>query len=284
MVQRNHLQKGQTGLANLQPKTLLGKSRKDIARLTATITGHWHIGTHAMKMGLPFDSHCRSCKNEHEPETPKHLLCHSPALGRGRLKFFGKHELKSLHEVGCSKPEPLLKFPSYDSSDVVRGHRVITCVDEGSKVFLVDCVAKISETWNGLKIKIIPARDIPRRPRARIWLPKGQTDHEKLIRTLRVMSLDINTDDWVVLKAEQEMKVSQPFLLLINEECLAQLEAKESRLWYGVRRAKIKVFKNEPPDNILEEVDDTSGFLCDLILEEKDEAEHGTNPVNIQTT
>jgi len=27
-------------------------SRKDIAKLTATITGHWHIGTHAMKAGV----------------------------------------------------------------------------------------------------------------------------------------------------------------------------------------------------------------------------------------
>jgi len=47
----------------------------------------------------------------------------------------------------------------------------------------------------------------------------------------------------VVLKAEQEMKASQPFLLLINEECLTQIEAKEFRLWYGVRKAKIKVFR-----------------------------------------
>lgn len=87
---------------------------------------------------------------------------------------------------------------------------------------------------------------------------------------------DIKTNDWVVLKAEQEMKAIQPFLLLINEECLAQLEAKDFRSWYGVRKAKIKVIKNEPLDNILEEVDDTSGLLCDLILEEEDEAKPGT--------
>jgi len=63
------------------------------------------------------------------------------------------------------------------------------------------------------------------------------------------MNPDVKTDDWVVLKAKQDMKASQPFLLLINEECLAQLEAQEFRLWYGVRKAKIKFFLNEPPDN-----------------------------------
>jgi len=98
------------------------------------------------------------------------------------------------------------------------------------------------------------------------------------------MNPDIKTEDWVVLKAEHEIKASQPFLLHINDECLAQLEAKECRHWYGVRKAKINVFKNEPPDNILEEVNDTSWLLCDLILEEKDEVEPGTNPVNTQTT
>jgi len=79
----------------------------------------------------------------------------------------------------------------------------------------------------------------------------------------------VKTDDWVVLKAEQIMKSNQPFLLLINEECLTQLEENDHRLWYGVRKAKIKVFRNEPPDNTLEEVDDTSGLLNDLLLEEK---------------
>jgi len=78
------------------------------------------------------------------------------------------------------------------------------------------------------------------------------------------MNPDVKTDDWFVLKAEHEMKASQPFLLLINEESLAQLEVKEFRLWFGVRKAKIKFFCNEPPENILDEVDDTNGLFCDL--------------------
>jgi len=53
-------------------------------------------------------------------------------------------------------------------------------------MFFVECVAKFSKVWNGLRIKLIPATDIPRRPRARIWLPKGQSDYEKLVRTLRM--------------------------------------------------------------------------------------------------
>jgi len=69
-------------------------------------------------------------------------------------------------------------------------------------MFLVECVAKISEVWNGLRIKLIPDRDIPRRPRVRIWLPKGHSDHEKLAR---MMNPYVKMDVWAVLKAEQEM-------------------------------------------------------------------------------
>jgi len=73
----------------------------------------------------------------------------------------------------------------------------------------------LSEKWGGVETKLseLPARDIPRRPRAHIWLPKGQSDYEKLVRTLRVMNPDVKMDDWVVLKTEQKMKASQPFLL-----------------------------------------------------------------------
>jgi len=51
-----------------------------------------------------------------------------------------------------------------------------------------------------------------------------------------------------------------------------------------VRKAKIKVFRNEPPDNILEDVDDTSGLLCDLILEEKDDSKTSISPTDVQIT
>jgi len=90
--------------------------------------------------------------------------------------------------MDCVLTNPGSPIPSYDSSDVVRSHRVITCVNQGSRMFLVERIAKISEVWNGLTLKLIPARVIPRRLRARIWLPNGQSDYEKIVRTLRVMN------------------------------------------------------------------------------------------------
>ncbi|XP_070141589.1 uncharacterized protein [Drosophila kikkawai] len=41
--------------------------------------------------------------------------------------------------------EPTGQSPSFDSSDMVRGHRVIRCDDEFSRDFLADCVARLGK-------------------------------------------------------------------------------------------------------------------------------------------
>lgn len=74
--------------------------------------------------------------------------------------------------------EPTSPTPSSESLDMVREHRVTRCDDESSRVFLAECVAELSKAWKGFSISLVPAMEIPRRPRARIWLPKGQTNHE----------------------------------------------------------------------------------------------------------
>ncbi|XP_070075711.1 uncharacterized protein [Drosophila takahashii] len=72
-------------------------------------------------------------------------------------------------------------IPSFDSSDMVRKHRVIKCDDSLSRSFLAECIDKIENAWDGLSIRLVHAREIPRRPRARIWLPKEQTDQGKVL-------------------------------------------------------------------------------------------------------
>ncbi|XP_037732168.1 uncharacterized protein LOC119563037 isoform X2 [Drosophila subpulchrella] len=51
--------------------------------------------------------------------------------------------------------------PTFDSSYVIRGHRVIRCDDGFSKIFLEDCVAEIRKAWHGLRIRLVHASEIP---------------------------------------------------------------------------------------------------------------------------
>ncbi|XP_044249353.1 uncharacterized protein [Drosophila takahashii] len=105
-------------------------------------------------------------------------------------------------------------IPSFESSDMVRGHRVIKCDDSFSGFFLAECIAKIGNSWDGLSIRLVHAREIPRRPRARIWLPKEQTDQGKVLSLLRALNPEVHTEDWAILEVEKEMTTSQPFLFL----------------------------------------------------------------------
>ncbi|EDW98236.1 uncharacterized protein LOC6537989 [Drosophila yakuba] len=135
--------------------------------------------------------------------------------------------------------------PSFDSSEVIRGHRVIRCVDGFSKIFLEACVATIGASWDGLRIRLVHVSDIPWRPQARIWLPHGQTDHNRILTCLRAQNLDVDMSDWSILGAEEICKTSQAFLLLINRSCLPQLEALDYKVRYGIRMAKIEVILSE---------------------------------------
>nr|XP_041630358.1 uncharacterized protein LOC121501894 [Drosophila kikkawai] len=172
--------------------------------------------------------------------------------------------------------EPTGQSPSFDSSDMVRGHRVIRCDDEFSRDFLADCVARLGKAWKGISIKLVPARDIPRRPRARIWLPKGLSSHERVIKTLRAMNKGVDMEDWAILKAEREMKTSQPYLFLINQRCLEQLKAADNKVRYGIRKAKVKVFLDEPDDILEDEVEDANKLLDDLAI---DDSTPNTTPI-----
>ncbi|XP_036320510.1 uncharacterized protein LOC118735019 [Rhagoletis pomonella] len=84
-------------------KDLLMLSKGDLAAAVGLLTGHVAIGGHAERLGIPHNDFCRSCRNEEEPETLRHLLCECPALCRRRQKFMGSgffEDLTDIAEVG----------------------------------------------------------------------------------------------------------------------------------------------------------------------------------------
>ncbi|KNC32774.1 hypothetical protein FF38_10755 [Lucilia cuprina] len=74
------------------------------------------------------------------------------------------------------------KAPRFDSDEIHRGYRD----------FLSKCITKISDAWEGLSLKLIPAEEIPMRPRARIWLPKMTTETHKMLECLKRQNPNIH--------------------------------------------------------------------------------------------
>lgn len=160
--------------------------------------------------------------------------------------------------------------PSFSCEEVCRGCRVIKCADGFSREFLEKCVAKISNAFDGLSLKIILASEIPRRPRARIWLPKMKLNEGNIVQCLKLQNPGVPMDDWEVLKVEDQQRNSQPVLLLICNESLGALEQRGYKLKFGIRNAKLKIFPAAvAPDNNLEEGDEALRLLDELSLAEQ---------------
>lgn len=154
--------------------------------------------------------------------------------------------------------------PRFDSGEIHRGFRLIRCLDVFSKEFLGNCIATISDAWEGLTLKLIPASEIPFRPRARIWLPKMELDGHKLLEGLRLQNQNVPMDDWSVIRVEEPKNNSMSLVLAISEQGVVALEKLDNKLFFGIREAKVKVFR----PNGSNDVDEADQLLNNLQLEE----------------
>lgn len=78
---------------------LVALPRGDIARAVAMCTGHWPVGRHAARLGIPHNDYCRSCKDGAEEETLEHYLCECPALAGRRFALLGGYVLEGLGDI-----------------------------------------------------------------------------------------------------------------------------------------------------------------------------------------
>ncbi|XP_054745850.1 uncharacterized protein LOC129250240 [Anastrepha obliqua] len=107
--------------------------------------------------------------------------------------------------------------PGFDLVEVVRGCRVIKCDDQYSLHFLTNAIGEIQSSWEGLKLKLIPASEIPRRPRTRIWIPNMEFEAHQLIPYLQAHNRSVPIADWSIIKAEAPQNHCASFLLQITE-------------------------------------------------------------------
>ena len=91
-------------------KFLLNRKRSDLSKITAVLTGHWTVGVHAMRLGLPHNSLCRSCKEQSSEESVEHFLCNCPSLGHLRTKTLGEYFIDDLNQIGSASLSGLLHF------------------------------------------------------------------------------------------------------------------------------------------------------------------------------
>ncbi|XP_053968643.1 uncharacterized protein LOC128870069 [Anastrepha ludens] len=170
--------------------------------------------------------------------------------------------------VGHVMANPEGQTPGFDSVEVVRGYRVIKFDDQFSLHFLTNVIGKIQNSWEGLKLKLIPASEIPRRPRARIWVPNMEFQANKLILYLQAHNRSVPMADWSIIKAEAPQRHSRSFLFLITEESLEPLEKVGNKLQFGIRKTQLKIFRCANPEEHQDEVDGANELLTGMQLDD----------------
>lgn len=135
--------------------------------------------------------------------------------------------------------------PRFYTSEIHRGYRIIRCTDALSGELLGKFIAKISDAWDGLNLKLIQAKDIPMRPRARVWLPKVAAESRMVFEYLRLMNPEVPMDDWTMIHMEDSGNNSMSMVLSISESSVSALEAAEFKLFFGVGQAKVKILGNK---------------------------------------
>lgn len=89
---------------------ILRLDRSSVATLVGVLTGHCVIGIMANRLRVPTNDFCRSCRDEEEPESVRHLLCECPALQRRRLATLGRRFFEEMEEIGRLDPRCILDF------------------------------------------------------------------------------------------------------------------------------------------------------------------------------
>ena len=97
-------------ICKTRTKYVLALPRRDCRILVGILTGHCMIATHAFKLGITSEEHCRKCKETGALESLEHLLCSCPALSRNRHKHLGAFTFTSLMEVSNCSTSNLLNF------------------------------------------------------------------------------------------------------------------------------------------------------------------------------
>ncbi|XP_013118463.1 uncharacterized protein LOC106095712 [Stomoxys calcitrans] len=190
--------------------------------------------------------------------------------------FSKNHVVTSLwHEIECKLSAMVIDYilknsngsqlPSYNSSKLYRGCRLIKCMDEFSKSLIMDFVKAISNSWEGLNLKLIPAQDVPRRPCARIWLPPlTALSNHKLLKSLRLHNPSVPMQDWYIMRREITKNNSLCCLVLITEEGVSALKNIGYRLRFGIRNAKVKIIPAKVKSSNKESDDNASNLSDDI--------------------
>ncbi|KAL7725316.1 hypothetical protein ACLKA6_012645 [Drosophila palustris] len=127
-------------------------------------------------------------------------------------------------------PPPVCKDVGWFQGNV----KVIACNDERSAELYKTAVSNIGEVYPGAKLVAVNWKDVPVRPRARLWIPSSIKEPERLLKMLQRCNPGLPTHDWKVAKIEEMPEPTNQAVMILNKESFAPIDAAGGELNFGL--------------------------------------------------
>ncbi|KAI5709888.1 hypothetical protein M8J75_003940 [Diaphorina citri] len=135
--------------------------------------------------------------------------------------------------------------PQFNNCRLESGVLVMTCVNQATQKWLIDCVAKIGKCGE-IKLEVGVASKVLNTTKVITRLPKVMKDHpmEKVLQRLDIQNNDIKTEDWRLINTKTESNV-KTVVFLINEEELGKLKERGLSLYLGLEKIQFSIIEKK---------------------------------------
>lgn len=173
-------------------------------------------------------------------------------------------------EVLLSNPGPP---PSCTDAGWHQGQiKLIACDDERSVRLYKIAISKVGEVYPGAKLVAVDKKDIPSRPRAKVWVPSTPSDPGQIMQLFRACNPNLPTDKWKYVKTFDNNAVSDAepkratklILLLISDDSLEPLAKSDGEVNYGFGKVKVRTYRADMTDNLASEDEDVDNNEDDM--------------------
>ncbi|XP_069968493.1 uncharacterized protein [Bactrocera oleae] len=155
-------------------------------------------------------------------------------------------------EVLLSNPGPP---PSCADAGWYQGQiKMIACDDERSVQLYKAAISKVGEVYPGAKLVAVDRKDIPSRPRARVWIPATPSQPDQIMQRIRACNPNLPTEGWRFVKAFDDpaaesgvetKRATMQILLLLTKESVEPLAKSGGEINYGFTKVRVMTYKSD---------------------------------------
>nr|XP_036218957.1 uncharacterized protein LOC118680960 [Bactrocera oleae] len=131
---------------------------------------------------------------------------------------------------------------------------MIACDDERSVAIYKAAIAKVGEVYPGAKLVAVDRKDIPSRPRARVWIPATPSKPDQIMQLIRACNPCLPTEGWKFIKAfynsvaesgVETKRAMMQILLLLTKESIEPLAKSGGEINYGFTKVRTIPYKSD---------------------------------------